>query len=112
MKSMDFVEDAPCRGADPWLFDQSQIALAIIGLQYCIECPFKQECLELVAPSKNYFDGICGGIVWQNGRVLAKLDTEVKNRLIIGGSDDTENDDAVAVRGSKLLGSGHGDVLP
>lgn len=106
---LDFVEKAPCRNADPWLFDQSEIDLALPGLQYCKVCPFWQDCDDLVAPAKSHYEGIAAGKVWRNGRVLAKLDASSPNRLTVGEDFYAET---VELRGSELLGDRHGDVLP
>ena len=103
-----FVDEAPCRNSDPWLFDQHQIDLAMSALQICKGCPFWQNCNDLVEPKSNYFDGVCAGKVWRNGRVLAKLDSAFPNRLIVGEELD---EDAMAVRGSELLGGGDGLLL-
>ena len=104
-----FVDEAPCRNSDPWLFDQHQIDLAMPALQICKGCPFWQNCNSLVEPKSNFFDGVCAGKVWRNGRVLAKLDSAFPNRLIVGEELDEET---MAVRGSELLGSGDGLLLP
>jgi WhiB family redox-sensing transcriptional regulator len=105
MEIPEFVAIAPCAGVDPWLFDQNQIDLALTGLDYCRFCPFWVECNEWVKPKLNFYDGVVAGKVWKNGRVLARLDESSPNRLIIGEADEQpENNDAVELRGSELLG--------
>ena len=104
-----FVDEAPCRNSDPWLFDQHQIDLAMPALQICKGCSFWQNCNDLVEPKSNFFDGVCAGKVWRNGRVLAKLDSAFPNRLIVGEELD---DETMAVRGSELHGGGDGLLLP
>jgi len=112
MEVPDFVAIAPCRKADPWLFDQNEIDLAMPGLNYCRFCPFWIECEEWVNPKSNAYDGVVGGKVWKNGRVLARLDESSLNRLVVGESHEQKTDnDAVEVRGSELLGDRHGDVF-
>ena len=96
-----FISQAPCREADPWLFDQSNLDLALPGLAYCSKCPFWIECESLVEPKSSHYDGIVGGKVWRNGRILAKLDSASPHRLIVG---DELYEDAMAVRGGELLG--------
>lgn len=79
-----FISKAPCRDADPWLFDQTNLDLAQAGLRYCQTCIYWNECESLLEPHSNAYDGIAGGKVWRNGRVLAKLDCSSPNRLIVG----------------------------
>lgn len=103
-----FVSLASCREADPWLFDQFNLDLAQPGLNYCARCPFWTECESLVEPKSNAYDGIVGGKVWRNGRVIAKLDASSPNRLIVGEELEIEDIDAMEFRGSELLGDRDG----
>jgi WhiB family redox-sensing transcriptional regulator len=107
-----FTSQAPCREADPWLFDQFNLDLAQPALNYCSTCIFWTECESLVQPKPNFYDGIVGGKVWRNGKVLAKLDATSPNRLIVGEELDAENYDALEIRGGELLGLGHGLLFP
>lgn len=105
MGLLDFVEKAPCRDADPWLFDQYQLDLAQPGLAYCQRCPFWVNCDELVKPSQSHYDGISAGKVWRNGNVLARLDENSPFRLVVAEKrEELFGDKAVAVRRSELLG--------
>jgi hypothetical protein len=88
MGLMSFVDKAPCATSDPWLFDQTTIDLAQPGLSYCARCKFWQECDDLVAPKKSNYDGIAAGKMWRNGKVLAKLDPDIPNRLIVGEEEE------------------------
>lgn len=99
-----FISKAPCREADPWLFDQFNLDLAQPALSYCSRCYFWTECESLVKPQLNFYDGIAGAKVWRNGRILAKLDVASPNRLIVGEELDAENVDALELRGGELLG--------
>ena len=101
-----FVSKAPCRDADPWLFDQFNLDLAQPALNYCSRCIFWQECESLVQPKPSFYDGVVAGKVWRNGRIVAKLDATSPNRLIVGEELD-ENSDALEFSGSKLLGDRH-----
>ena len=101
-----FTSKAPCREADPWLFDQFNLDLAQPALNYCSTCIFWQECESLVQPKPSFYDGVVAGKVWRNGRILAKLDATSPNRLIVGEELD-EDIDAVEFRGSELLGDRH-----
>ena len=107
-----FTSQAPCREADPWLFDQFNLDLAQPALNYCSSCIFWTECESLVQPKPNFYDGIVGGKVWRNGRVLAKLDASSPHRLLVGEELDEENFDALEIRGSELLGLGDGLLFP
>ena len=98
-----FTSKAPCREADPWLFDQFNLDLAQPALSYCSRCIFWQECESLVQPKPNFYDGVVAGKVWRNGKILAKLDATSPNRLIVGEEPD-EDIDAMEFRGSELLG--------
>jgi len=99
-----FTSEAPCREADPWLFDQFNLDLAQPALNYCSRCIFWEECESLVQPKPSFYDGVVAGKVWRNGRILAKLDATSPNRLIVGEEPDEENFDALEFRGSELLG--------
>ena len=99
-----FTSKAPCREADPWLFDQFNLDLAQPALNYCSTCIFWQECESLVQPKPSFYDGVVAGKVWRNGRILAKLDATSPYRLIVGEEPD-EDIDAMEFRGSELLGN-------
>ena len=98
-----FVSKAPCRDADPWLFDQFNLDLAQPALNYCSRCIFWEECDSLVQPKPSFYDGVVAGKVWRNGRIVAKLDATSPNRLTVGEELD-ENSDALEFSGSELLG--------
>lgn len=104
MLVIDFIKQAPCRDADPWLFDQYQLDLAQPGLEYCKGCPFWEMCESRVEPSTSSFDGICGGKVWRWGNILARLSPDEPHRLIVTPKEERVNE-PVAIRGSKLLGN-------
>ena len=101
-----FTSEAPCREADPWLFDQFNLDLAQPALNYCSRCIFWEECDSLVQPKPSFYDGVVAGKVWRNGRIVAKLDATSPNRLIVGEELD-ENSDALEFSGSELLGDRH-----
>ena len=60
--------EAACIGTDPLLFDAKSYATAGPALAVCGRCPVKVECLAVVAPQGNEFDGVCAGEVWRAGR--------------------------------------------
>ena len=99
-----FASKAPCREADPWLFDQFNLDLTQPALNYCSRCIFWEECDSLVKPKVNFYDGVVAGKVWRNGKIVAMLDTTSPNRLIVGEEPDEESFDALEIRGSELLG--------
>ena len=86
-----FITKAPCRNADPWLFDQTNLDLAQPALSHCSRCIFWQECESLIQPKANFFDGVAAGKVWRNGRILAKLDNSSPYRLLVGEELIEEN---------------------
>jgi len=105
MGLLDFVREAPCRDADPWLFDQYQLDLAQPGLAYCQRCPFWENCDELVKPRQSHYDGISAGKVWRNGKLLARLDENSPFRLVVADErEELFNGETLAVRGGDLLG--------
>jgi len=104
MGLLDFVEKAPCREADPWLFDQYQLDLAQPGLNYCRRCPFWQNCNDLVKPRESHYDGIAAGKVWRNGKVLARLVDTSPFRLVVADERNFLDAETVEVRRSELLG--------
>lgn len=113
MGSDAFLLHAPCRDSDPWLFDQTHIDLAQPALNICRTCPFWQECEEWVSPKSNHYDGIVGGKLWRNGRILAKLDATSPNRLIVGEEPEIEEDtETLDIRGSEVRGDRDGSIFP
>ena len=106
-----FILQAPCRDADPWLFDQFNLDLAQPALNYCSNCIFWTECESLVKPKPSFYDGVVAGKVWRNGRILAKLDASSPSRLIVGEDSIEENFDALEFSGSELLGGADGVFL-
>ncbi|MCC3776609.1 hypothetical protein K6I33_001023, partial [Streptomyces sp. UNOB3_S3] len=38
------------------------------ALRACAGCPVPRYCLEAVAPRESWFDGVCGGRLWRNGK--------------------------------------------
>lgn len=98
--SSEFINTAPCREADSWLFDQSEIDLAMPGLSYCSGCKFWQECDDWIKPKSSYYEGVAAGKVWRNGRVLAKLDASSPHRLVVG--EELIDETTTTIRGSEL----------
>ena len=103
MSLYNFLQQAPCRESDPWLFDQYQLDLAQPGLQYCRNCKFWQQCDDLVKPEASHYDGIAAGKVWRNGNVLARLAHGSRYELVVNEEREVLLDvETLAVRGSEL----------
>lgn len=82
-RAQGWVDQAPCAGAW-WLTDlpphilertpRSKVVAAMQPtLKLCAECPFTRECVERVAPTESFYDGVCGGKVYRNGQVIGGL---------------------------------------
>lgn len=59
-----------CGDADPEWFDMYEAPT--IALNYCKECPMRRWCLEQVNPARMGYDGIAGGHVFKDGRVITR----------------------------------------
>lgn len=69
--SVEWIWQAPCAGANPLLFETTDEQLAAQTISaYCNRCAFRAECIEHVDPRPLGFDGVCGGRLWRNGRVI------------------------------------------
>lgn len=77
MRYIDFVHSAPCRDADPSLFDATSTEESLEGLEYCRHCPLWSECDTHLEPAKNSYDGIAVGAVWKDGRIVAMLRSRI-----------------------------------
>lgn len=62
-----------CQGANPLFFEVQDWYQ--YGLEYCDRCPVQAWCLDTVNPADHYYDGVVGGLIWQNGRII-KRDTD------------------------------------
>lgn len=72
---------AACVGADPALFDGYTYPQAHLALTYCERCPVRQQCMDMVRPSKSFFDGVAAGIVWRNGYRVRPDNSTREDRL-------------------------------
>lgn len=68
-----FLSLAPCRNANPKLFDAVTIQTAQEALDYCRGCNLWDDCSHYVKPSTSYYDGVAAGAVWENGKRIAQL---------------------------------------
>ncbi|MFE7571484.1 WhiB family transcriptional regulator [Streptomyces sp. NPDC057539] len=51
-------------------------AEAAPALRACNYCPIRQQCKAIVDPERTWFDGVSGGRLWRNGRVVATAPEE------------------------------------
>ncbi|MEU7024219.1 WhiB family transcriptional regulator [Streptomyces sp. NPDC046203] len=82
---------AACAGLSPTVVFSRRGKEAAPALRACAVCPVSRECETVVAPAESWFDGVCAGRLWRNGRPVrprrgrggaAGIDTD-------GGTDAT-----------------------
>ncbi|MFZ3569621.1 hypothetical protein ACNYS0_21965 [Streptomyces sp. BH034] len=39
-------------------------------MRACNKCAIRQECEAVVDPARTWFDGVCAGRLWRNGRAV------------------------------------------
>lgn len=62
-------EPAPaCAGMPPHVVFARRAADAAPALLACSRCPVTRWCEETVDPAHTWFDGVCAGRLWRNGR--------------------------------------------
>ncbi|MFF5425894.1 MULTISPECIES: WhiB family transcriptional regulator [unclassified Streptomyces] len=59
---------AACAGLSPSVVFARRAKEAAPALHACAGCPVRRECEAAVAPAESYFDGVCAGRLWRNGR--------------------------------------------
>ncbi|MEV7673394.1 WhiB family transcriptional regulator [Streptomyces sp. NPDC000963] len=59
---------AACAGLSPSVVFARRAQEAAPALRACADCPVRRECEAAVAPAESYFDGVCAGRLWRNGR--------------------------------------------
>ncbi|MEU3746496.1 MULTISPECIES: WhiB family transcriptional regulator [Streptomyces] len=59
---------AACAGLSPSVVFARRPKDAAPALRACADCPVRRECEAAVAPAESYFDGVCAGRLWRNGR--------------------------------------------
>jgi len=64
------LEQAACKGADPFLFDNTFGDTVFDALSYCDRCNVRGLCEDWVQPKRSYFDGVAGGKVWRAGKEI------------------------------------------
>ncbi|MGW6537560.1 WhiB family transcriptional regulator [Streptomyces sp. NPDC055011] len=59
---------AACAGLSPSVVFARRERQAAPALRACAACPVRRECEAAVAPAESWFDGVCAGRLWRNGR--------------------------------------------
>ncbi|MEU9603019.1 WhiB family transcriptional regulator [Streptomyces sp. NPDC048057] len=59
---------AACVGLPPSVVFARRAQQAAPALRACARCPVQRECEATVAPAESWFDGVCAGRLWRNGR--------------------------------------------
>ena len=59
---------AACVGLSPSVVFARRAQQAAPALRACAVCLVSRECETAVAPAESYFDGVCAGRLWRNGR--------------------------------------------
>ena len=63
-----------CAGLEPAVVFARRVKDAAPALRACARCTLHQACEAVVAPAETWFDGVCAGRLWRNGRAVAALD--------------------------------------
>ncbi|MEV7278629.1 WhiB family transcriptional regulator [Streptomyces sp. NPDC093111] len=59
---------AACADLSPSVVFSRRGKEAAPALRACAACPVRRECETAVAPAESWFDGVCAGRLWRNGR--------------------------------------------
>ena len=82
------IGQAKCSGADHVLFEATNWRQGEAAIKLCMVCPIKGAvCLSWIRPKPSYFDGVCDGSPWRDGRRVPKPSNQPsapKNRLACG----------------------------
>ncbi len=62
---------AACAGLPASSVFARRAADAAPALRACAVCTVRRACEETVAPSESWFDGVCAGRLWRNGRPVS-----------------------------------------
>ncbi|MFE2374850.1 WhiB family transcriptional regulator [Streptomyces sp. NPDC059398] len=71
LPSDTWTSSAACLGLPPDTVFARRPAEAAPALMACARCPVAQQCEDTVAPASSFFDGVCAGRLWRNGRTVA-----------------------------------------
>ncbi|MGW1196855.1 WhiB family transcriptional regulator [Streptomyces sp. NPDC002536] len=64
----DWRSLAACTGLPDHTVFARRPKAALPALRACAVCRVRRHCLEAVAPRESWFDGVCAGRLWRNGR--------------------------------------------
>ncbi|MFG2178941.1 WhiB family transcriptional regulator [Streptomyces abikoensis] len=67
-RPVDWRSHAACVGLPDAAVFARRPKDALPALRACAGCPVARYCLEAVAPRESWFDGVCGGRLWRNGK--------------------------------------------
>ncbi|MFR9795515.1 WhiB family transcriptional regulator [Streptomyces sp. MS06] len=65
---------AACAGLPAAVVFSRRPSQAAPALRACRACPVRRRCEEVVSPAESWFDGVCAGRLWRNGRPVAVRD--------------------------------------
>ena len=65
---------AACLQSEPHVFDQTEYESLYteLALSICGRCTVQEDCLLVVNPTENLYDGVAGGMVFKNGEVVER----------------------------------------
>ncbi|MDQ0992036.1 hypothetical protein [Streptomyces sp. V3I7] len=70
-EALDWRRDAACARLPQQVIFARTPSVATPALRACNQCPIAARCEAAVEPSRSWFDGVCSGRLWRNGRVVA-----------------------------------------
>ncbi|WP_225847908.1 hypothetical protein [Streptomyces sp. HPF1205] len=69
-----------CAGLDPRAVFARRVKDAAPALRACARCRLHEACERAVAPAESWFDGVCAGRLWRNGRPVAAATPDPRER--------------------------------
>lgn len=75
--------EARCLAKPAYLFDQTEHdnLYTDLALSICSMCTVQEDCLIVVNPADSLYDGIAGGIVFKNGKIVDRNETPKTPKL-------------------------------
>ncbi|MFF9478048.1 hypothetical protein [Streptomyces sp. NPDC014733] len=80
---------APCAGDvrfAPALPAPARDPTMLALLEACGTCQWRAQCIARVRPRRSRFDGICGGRLWRDGKILASCEDATTTELAEGAA--------------------------
>ncbi|MFI8827342.1 WhiB family transcriptional regulator [Streptomyces sp. NPDC053431] len=105
---------AACAGLSPSVVFSRRGKEAAPALRACAVCPVSRECEAAVAPAESWFDGVCAGRLWRNGRPVkprrrrGEAAAELTSELTAAALDATLDATALDAAGAALAGGSRG----